>query len=115
MTYFGADRRNMTARHRQLCYVFLHKMTAGTILAQSYCRVHFCAVRIIILGGSEEIQPGIDKRFCKGNGLRGTDQKGCRSASPDSAEGAFSIGKRHPRHGRDAHINKRTRKCLSFM
>ena len=91
MTYFGADRRNMTAKAQDSCAMSsCTKMTAMMILgAANYYS-----------GRQRGTQPGIDKRFCKGNGLRGTEpQKDAEAASPDPAEPLFLIGKRHPGMG----------------
>ena len=102
MTYFGADRRNMTAGAGIGVLCFPAQNDHGMILAQLLPRP-FCAVANYYSGRERGTQPGIDKRFCKGNGLRGTDQKGCRSGFAIRRQHRFFDGKRHPRHGRDAY------------
>ena len=78
MTYFGADRRNMTAKAQDSCAMSsCTKMTAMMILGAAIAASIFALLRIIILGGSEDAE----------------------AASPDPAEPLFLIGKRHPGMG----------------
>lgn len=67
MTYFGAARRNMTAKAQDSCAMSsCTKMTAMMILGAAIAASIFALLQIIILGGSEEHSRESTSGFARG-------------------------------------------------
>lgn len=67
MTYFGADRRNMTAKAQDSCAMSsCTKMTAMMILGAAIAASIFALLQIIILGGSKEHSRESTSGFARG-------------------------------------------------